>query len=144
MPFSQRQHMSRDMTKATKWLCASEDSDQPGHLPSLIRVFAVHSMGSSGPKLSSCGQRRLWSAGRMPRLIWVFAGRTVILLVLSCRGSYISLSHTHQNPTAMFKTAMSVPTYSIVRILFFVLKNKKQKVLSHWYMLWRRGIGGYG
>ena len=27
--------------------------------------------------------------GRMPRLTWVFAGRTVILLVLSCRGSYI-------------------------------------------------------
>ena len=27
--------------------CApSEDSDQPGHLPSLIRVFAVHSVGS--------------------------------------------------------------------------------------------------
>ena len=25
--------------------------------------------------------------GRMPRLIWVFAGRTVTLLVLSCRGS---------------------------------------------------------
>ena len=28
--------------------------------------------------------------GRMPRLIWVFAGRTLILLVLSCRGSYSS------------------------------------------------------
>ena len=28
--------------------------------------------------------------GRMPRLIWVFAGRTAILLVLSCRGSYVS------------------------------------------------------
>ena len=27
--------------------------------------------------------------GRMPRLIWVFAGRTLILLVLSCRGSYV-------------------------------------------------------
>ena len=26
--------------------------------------------------------------GRMPRLVWVFAGRTLILLVLSCRGSY--------------------------------------------------------
>ena len=26
--------------------------------------------------------------GRMPRPIWVFAGRTVILLVVSCRGSY--------------------------------------------------------
>ena len=28
--------------------------------------------------------------GLMPRLIWVFAGRTVTLLVLSCRGSVIS------------------------------------------------------
>ena len=39
----------------------SEDSDQPGHLPSLIRLFTVHLMGSLGPKLSSCWQRRLWS-----------------------------------------------------------------------------------
>ena len=29
-----------------------------------------------------------WSNGWMPRLIWVFAGRTVILLVLSRGGSY--------------------------------------------------------
>ena len=73
--------------------CApSQDSDQSGHPPSLIWVFAVRSMGSyqyiaycvashvvicncitwemnkfgirntsEGPKLSSCGQRRLWS-----------------------------------------------------------------------------------
>ena len=27
--------------------------------------------------------------GRMPRLIWVFAGRTATLLILSCRGSYV-------------------------------------------------------
>ena len=32
-----------------------------------------------------CAQRRQIS---LPRLIWVFAGRTLILLVLSCRGSY--------------------------------------------------------
>ena len=36
----------------------SKDSDQPGHLPCLI---IVHSMDSSGPKVSLCGQRRLWS-----------------------------------------------------------------------------------
>ena len=35
----------------------SEDSDQP----SLIRVFAVHSMGSLGPNFASGGQRTLWS-----------------------------------------------------------------------------------
>ena len=33
-----------------------------GHTLSLIRAFAVHSIGSWKPKLSSCGQRNLWSA----------------------------------------------------------------------------------
>ena len=33
----------------------------PGHPPSLIRVFAVRSMDSWGPNVSSCGRRRLWS-----------------------------------------------------------------------------------
>ena len=33
--------------KTNKMACVpSEDSDQPGHSPSLIRDFAVHSMGS--------------------------------------------------------------------------------------------------
>ena len=33
--------------KTNKMACVpSEDSDQPGHLPSLIRVFVVRSMGS--------------------------------------------------------------------------------------------------
>ena len=37
----------------------SEDSDQPEHSPSLIKVFAVRSLGSLGPKVSSCGRQRL-------------------------------------------------------------------------------------
>ena len=28
--------------------------------------------------------------GQMPRLIWVFAGHALILLVLSCRGSFVA------------------------------------------------------
>ena len=48
--------------KTNKMTCVpSKDSDQPGHLPSLIRVFTVRSMGSEGPKVFSCRQRRLWS-----------------------------------------------------------------------------------
>ena len=35
----------RDKTNKMAY-APSEDSDQPGHLPSLIRVFAVRSMGS--------------------------------------------------------------------------------------------------
>ena len=37
----------------------SEDSDQPGHPPSLIRVFAVRSIGSLVPNVASGEQRRL-------------------------------------------------------------------------------------
>ena len=42
--------------------CApSEDSDQPGHLPNMIRFLPVRSVGSWRSNLSSCGQRILWS-----------------------------------------------------------------------------------
>ena len=59
----------------------SKDSYQPGHLPSLIRVFAVHMKKAwilSYPLSEHSDQ-----AGWMPRLIWVFTGCIVILLVLS-------------------------------------------------------------
>ena len=57
----------------------------PGHPPSLIKVFAVRM--SSATHWAHCEDSD--QNGRMPRLIWVFAGRTLILLVLSCRGSFL-------------------------------------------------------
>ena len=39
-------YMSRLMKNQQNDCAPSEDSDQPGHQPSLIRVFAMHSMGS--------------------------------------------------------------------------------------------------
>ena len=41
-----------------------------------------------GPRFLHADSEDSDQTGRMPRLIWVFAGRTVTLLVLSCRGSY--------------------------------------------------------
>ena len=58
----------------------SEDSDQPGHPPNLIRVFAV-SMSALVLSYPLSTQWKLWSD-------WVFAGCTIILLVLSW-GSWI-------------------------------------------------------
>ena len=50
------------MTKPTKWLCAQpEDSDQPGHPPSLIRVFAVRMKKAWVLSYTLSAQRRLWS-----------------------------------------------------------------------------------
>ena len=116
----------------------SEDSDQPGHPPSLIRVFAVHMKKAWVLSYPLSAQRRLWSdwadaqadlslrwaqislgirpvwsesslsvwrklgslathwapsedsdqTGRMPRLIWVFAGHIATLLVFSWGGTF--------------------------------------------------------
>ena len=65
-------------------MCIQRNSDQPGHPPSLIRVFDVRMKNAR--VLSYPPNERIVKAdqtGRMPRLIWVFAGRTVILLVSS-------------------------------------------------------------
>ena len=43
-----------------------EDLDQPGHPPSLIRVFAERSMVSWRPNVSSCRQRRVIRLGGCP------------------------------------------------------------------------------
>ena len=54
--------MSHLVTKPTKWSVRPlKTQDKPGHLPSLFRVFAMHCMGSYGPKVSSCRHWRFWS-----------------------------------------------------------------------------------
>ena len=81
-----KQHMSRLMTKPTKWhvrLAKTQIS------PSLIRIFAVRSMGSSDPSFLH--------ADSEDRLIWVFAGRTTTLLVLSWGGSYVVALNSPRN-----------------------------------------------
>ena len=79
---------------ATTWQnqqneCApSEDSDQPGHPPSLIGVFAVCMKKAWALSYPLSANEDFDQTGWMPRLIWIFAGHTLTLLVLSCRGSY--------------------------------------------------------
>ena len=66
--------------KTNKMTVCPAKTDQPGHSPSLIRVFAVRSMDPSFLRAVSEDSDQ---TGRMPRLIRVFAGRTVTLLGLS-------------------------------------------------------------
>ena len=74
--------------KTKKMACApSEDADQAGHPPSLIRVFAVCQWVAKELRFLHADSEDSDQTGRMPRLIW--AGRTLILFVLSCRGSYL-------------------------------------------------------
>ena len=72
-----------DKTNKMTW-APSEDSDQPGHPPSLIRVFTVAKDLSFLQTDREDSDQIVW----LPRLIRVFAGTQVILLVLSCCDSY--------------------------------------------------------
>ena len=77
------------MTKPTKWHVRPAKTQislgiHPGWSEPLLSAWR---------KLGSLGTHKAHSkdsdqTGRMPRLIWVFAGRTVILLVLSWGGSF--------------------------------------------------------
>ena len=55
---SRKKHFEPPHDKTNKMTFEpSENSDQPGHPPSLIRVFVVRSVGSLGPNFASGGQR---------------------------------------------------------------------------------------
>ena len=74
--------------KTDKMTCApSEDSDQPGHLPSLMRVFAVCMKEPWVLSYPLRAQRRLVRSGGCPNWSESSLGAQVILLVLSCSGS---------------------------------------------------------
>ena len=67
---SRKNHFEPPQDKTDKMtFVPREDSDQPGQPSSLNRVFPVCSMGSLGPNFASCGQRRLWFAGRTDHFV---------------------------------------------------------------------------
>ena len=80
-------HMSHDTTKPTKWVCAQQRLRSDIH-PVWPESSLCTQWIAKDPRFLHADSKESDQTGRMPRLIWVFAGRTVILLVLSCRGSY--------------------------------------------------------
>ena len=82
------------MTKLTKWHVRPEKTQiRLGICP----VWSESSL-SAWRKLKSFAthwahSEDSYQTGRTPRLIWVFAGRTVIMLVLSWGGSFIDALH---------------------------------------------------
>ena len=80
-------HLSQCMTKPTKMTCAPcEDLDQPGHPPSLIRVFAVRMNKAWVLSYPLSAQRRLIRLDGCPGWSESSLGGQVSLLVLSCTG----------------------------------------------------------
>ena len=71
------------MTKPTKWVCAQRRLRSAWAESSLCALWVA-----KDPRFLHADSEDSDQTGRMFRLIWVFARRRLILLVLSCRGSY--------------------------------------------------------
>ena len=89
----------------------SKDSDQPGHPPSLIRgcpdwseTSLCTQLVAKDPSFLHADSEDSDKTERMPRLVWVFAGRTLILLVLSWGGSFFSTIQ----PSDLYNAAVRV------------------------------------
>ena len=91
-----------DKTNKMTW-APSEDSDQPGHLPSLIRVFAVRMKKHLVLSYPVSAQWKLWSDWADVQadlsLCWVHGH-----LVFLCGGSYITQFHLQSIHLCMDKT----------------------------------------
>ena len=97
--------------------CASsEDSDQPGHLPSLIRVFAVRMKKPWVLSYPLSAQRRLWSdwadAHIDLSLCWAhthFIGFVLSRLILFCRFCCAPTRYNNQFCKSAQLTLLSLP-----------------------------------
>ena len=113
--------------KTNKMACApSKDSDPPGHPPSLIRVFAVRMKKAWVLSYSLSAQRRLWSDLADAQVDLSFAGRTLILLVLSCRGSSAEYRYAEGINSPMLE---NVKRFLLLQLLFRVLISTPQQLL---------------
>ena len=111
--------------------CApSKDSDQPGHPPSLIRVFAAQWVAKD-PRFLHADSEDSDQTGRMHRLIWVFAGRTFILLVLSCSGSFMFSWRNIEKYLKIITKHLSYLFHCLAHILWLTLPL----MLTHSLML---------
>ena len=159
--------------------CApSEDSDQPGHPPSLIKVFAVRMKKARVLNWYHWAHSEDFDqTGRMPRLIWVFAGRTchfagfvvrrlilalsncyhlpllkrssssgrtLILLVLSCRGSstdfdYMEISCYFDTDLYVLIKIMELDIYNVTSLLLLSSqKGLKNDLKMYVFLTWNK------
>ena len=89
-------------------VCApSEDTVQPGHLPSLIRVFTVCMKKAWILDHPLSAYEDFYQTGRMPRLIESSLGSHVISLVLSCCGCIRSCTCTSSGTMSVCMCCLS-------------------------------------
>ena len=115
--------MSRDMTKPTKWLCAqrrlrsawaSSQSDQS----------SLSAWRNLGPLATHWAHREdSDQTGRMPRLIWVFAGRSHFVGFVISRLKYLSVAIAWQFTAMHFETIIESVKLTLLSFICVPFSN---------------------
>ena len=79
---------------STKWLCTQQRLRSAWTFAKSAQSSLCAQWVAKDPRFLHADSEDSDQTARMPRLIWVFTGRTLILLVLSCRGSYLPVHFT--------------------------------------------------
>ena len=108
------------MTKPTKWLCAQRRL-RSAWASAQSSLSAWRNLGSLASHWAHSEDS--YQNGRMLRLIWVFAGHTLILLVLSCR-AHLYVITAHMGLGIELKYLYS--TFIIIYTLYFSQCNMIQ------------------
>ena len=116
-------YMSHLMTKPTVWLCAQRRLRSAWASAQLIRVFAVRMKKAWVLSYLLSTSKDSDQTGRMPRLIWVFAGRTVILLVLSWGTSCCLRNLVQLHEKYFYYTAAAILHWLIAIVMSFWWKR---------------------
>ena len=92
LPFPKKMYLSRNMKKNNKMtVCPAKTQISLGIRPVWSESSLCTQWVAKDQRFLHANSEDSDQTWRMPRLIWVFAGRTLILLVLSCRSSFDSL-----------------------------------------------------
>ena len=87
---TRRNNTHRNVGKWTFWWSPNEDSNQPAHPRSLIRVFIVRMMKLHSRPSKNAPSENYDQTARMRRLIWIFTVRARMMCIFLHRGSSIS------------------------------------------------------
>ena len=127
LPFCHAKEVSCLMTKPTKWHVCPAKTDKPGHPPSLISVITVSMKKTWVLSYPLSTQRRLIRLGRMPRLIWVFAGCTVFVGFVMRRLKYALISFCRFCRKYKASEAMITVKPYIRSIMYFGSKIRREE-----------------